>query len=226
MQKTKFWVILGHFLPFDPLNNPKFWKNKITPGDIIILHLCTTNVDHTVSGSWDIKHDRIFCYFGSFLFPLTLVTIQKSKILKKWKKSWRYYHFTDEYHESKSYDVWFLRLRAQQKDIITMTIIWYMVSETCMPLLSRISPAGAKFQAIFNLATCSNYAIINYLKIIVFNFLKKWIRGNQKWYMSTIENGQILLYCHFYKITKGPGTSFQCPAFTQKDARNVCHTTH
>ena len=27
--------------------------------------------------------------------------------------------------------------------------------------------------------------------------------------MSTIKNGQILLYCHFNKIIKEPGTSFQ-----------------
>ena len=41
--------------------------------------------------------------------------------------------------------------------------------------------------------------------------------------MSTIKNGQILLYCHL-KIIKRPGTSFQSPAFNQKHARNVCQT--
>ena len=44
--------------------------------------------------------------------------------------------------------------------------------------------------------------------------------------MSTIKNDQILLYCHFNKIIKEPGTSFQSPAFSQKDVRNVCHTAH
>ena len=44
--------------------------------------------------------------------------------------------------------------------------------------------------------------------------------------MSTIKNGQILLYCHFDKIIKGPGTSFQPPAFNQKHVRNICHTAH
>ena len=44
--------------------------------------------------------------------------------------------------------------------------------------------------------------------------------------MSTIENGQILLYCHFNKIIKEPGTSFQSAAFSQKHARNVYHTAH
>ena len=36
----------------------------------------------------------------------------------------------------------------------------------------------------------------------------------------------ILLYCHLNKIIKGPETSFQSPAFSQKHARHVCHTAH
>ena len=44
--------------------------------------------------------------------------------------------------------------------------------------------------------------------------------------MSTIKNGQTLLFCHFDKIIKWPGTSFQSPALTQINAGNVCHTIH
>ena len=33
--------------------------------------------------------------------------------------------------------------------------------------------------------------------------------------MSTIKNSQILVYCHFNKIIKGPETSFQSPALSQ-----------
>ena len=44
--------------------------------------------------------------------------------------------------------------------------------------------------------------------------------------MSIIKNGQILLYCHFNKIIKEPGASFQSPAFSQKHVTNVCHTAH
>ena len=44
--------------------------------------------------------------------------------------------------------------------------------------------------------------------------------------MSTIKNGQSLLYCHFNKIMKGPGTSFQSPALSQKLVRNICHTAY
>ena len=37
--------------------------------------------------------------------------------------------------------------------------------------------------------------------------------------MSTIKNGQILLYCHFNKILKWPGTGFQSPTLGQKYIR-------
>ena len=41
--------------------------------------------------------------------------------------------------------------------------------------------------------------------------------------MSTIENDQISLYCHFNKIIKGSRASFQYPALSQKHVRNACH---
>ena len=63
----------------------------------------------TVPEIWSVT-DRIF-YFGPFLhfYPLTT---QKIKILKKWKNTWRYYHFTQVYHKWQSYDVWFLRYQV------------------------------------------------------------------------------------------------------------------
>ena len=53
-QQTEVFVILGHFLPFDPPNNLKnqnFENMKKLPEDIIILHLHTTNDDHMMYGS-------------------------------------------------------------------------------------------------------------------------------------------------------------------------------
>ena len=44
--------------------------------------------------------------------------------------------------------------------------------------------------------------------------------------MLTIKNDQILLYCHFAKIIKEPGASFQSPALAKKHVRNICHTAH
>ena len=52
------------------------------------LHLCTTNDDHTIYGSWHIKCDRHNSLsFQAIFFPFTPLTIQKIKILKKWKKT-------------------------------------------------------------------------------------------------------------------------------------------
>ena len=45
-QRTEFFVILDHFLPFYPCNNLKnqnVEKMKKTPVDVIVLSLCTTN---------------------------------------------------------------------------------------------------------------------------------------------------------------------------------------
>ena len=68
-QQNESFVVLGYFLPFYPINNPKnknFEKMKKTPGDIIILHKCTINDNHMMHGSPDIECNRIFCRFGLF----------------------------------------------------------------------------------------------------------------------------------------------------------------
>ena len=125
MQRTKFFVILGHLLPFDPPNNPKdqnFEKIKKLPGNIIILHLCATNDDHMMYDSWDMECNRqkffsfwtLFCPFSP---PSPTLTTQRIKILKKWKKTLlRYHHFTQVHHKWQSYDIWFLRYQLQQTD--------------------------------------------------------------------------------------------------------------
>ena len=95
--KGQSFLWFCHFLPFDPPNNPKnqnFEEIKQIAGDIIILHLCTTN-----DSTWDIKHDRIFCHFGLFFALLPLQQHKKSKFWKNEKKSWKYCHFTHEYHK-------------------------------------------------------------------------------------------------------------------------------
>ena len=125
MQRTKFFVILGHLLPFDPPNNPKdqnFEKIKKLPGNIIILHLCATNDDHMMYYSWDMECYRqnffsfwtLFCPFSP---PSPTLTTQRIKILKNWKKTLlRYHHFTQVHHKWQSYDIWFLRYQLQQTD--------------------------------------------------------------------------------------------------------------
>ena len=77
--QTRFFCHFELFFAFLPSKQPKksqFWKiEKKTPGDIIILHMCTINDDHMMYGSWDMKPDKqnflsfwtVFCIFT----PLT-----------------------------------------------------------------------------------------------------------------------------------------------------------
>ena len=64
----------------------KKWK-KIA-GDIIILHMCTKNHNHMRYSSWDMEWDNFFWSFLAIFCPYSplSLTIQKTKILKKWKK--------------------------------------------------------------------------------------------------------------------------------------------
>ena len=84
--RTEFFVILGHFLPFDPPNNPKnqnFEQMKKVSGGIIILHMCTINENHMMHSSWDMEHNRqkLFSFWTLFC-PFTPLTTHKIKILK------------------------------------------------------------------------------------------------------------------------------------------------
>ena len=85
--RQNFFVILAHFLPFQPpddnLKNQNF-KLKKTPGDIILL-ICTINDDHMMDGSWDMEHNRQnFLSFWTIFCPFTWLWTQKIKILEKW----------------------------------------------------------------------------------------------------------------------------------------------
>ena len=85
---SSFWVI---FCLFSPLT---IWKIKIltlkkTPGDIIVLHICTINDKNTwcmVPKIWSAT-DIIFCHSEPFfaLLPPYKKSTQKIKILKTWK---------------------------------------------------------------------------------------------------------------------------------------------
>ena len=115
---------MDHVLPFYPLNNLKnqnLEEMKKTPEDIIILHMCTKNDNHMMYSYWDIECDRQnFLSFKTIFCCFTPLTTWKIKILKQWrkkeKKAWRYYHFTQESHKWQSYDVWFLKFGAWQRE--------------------------------------------------------------------------------------------------------------
>ena len=104
-----FWSI---FSPFSPLKNwkIKIWKLKKTPGDIIILHICTINDNHMMYSSWDMEHERQkFLSFWTIFCPFTPLWTQKIKIFKIWKKQ--------------------LKVLSFYKCVWLMTVIWCMVPE-------------------------------------------------------------------------------------------------
>ena len=96
--KTEFFLILDYFLPFEPSSNPKnvnFENMKKMTGDITILHMCAINDNHMMYDSWDTEcNGQNFLSVWTVFCTFTLLTTQKIKILKKWKITWRYHHFT------------------------------------------------------------------------------------------------------------------------------------
>ena len=122
--QTEFSAILSYFLPFYLINNPKnqnfekMKKKTKTPGDIIILHLCTTHDNHMMYDSWDMEPGRHnFLSFWAILSFHSTVNPKNQNFQKmrnnnnnnKKKTHWIYHHFTLVYHKWWSYDAWFLR---------------------------------------------------------------------------------------------------------------------
>ena len=95
--RQKFLIFWAIFCPFSPLT---IWKIKIltlkkTPGDIIILHICTLHDNHMMYGSWDKEHnDIIFCHSGPFFALLPPMDQENQNFFKNGKSTWRYCPFT------------------------------------------------------------------------------------------------------------------------------------
>ena len=113
---------MGYFLPFYPPNSQKnqnFEKMKQTPGDVIILYMCTKNYDHMMYGFWDTVRDRCNCDFSfwAIFCPFTPLTAKKkNQNFEKTKKMPRdiiiLYMCTKNYHQM-IYDSWELLCNGQ-----------------------------------------------------------------------------------------------------------------
>ena len=121
-----FWTIFDPFTLLIAPKKSKLKKMKKTPGDIIILHICTKNHDHMVYCFWDMMHDRCNCYFSSLAIfvPFYPCKSPKKQTFEKMEKNGcRYHHFTYVYQKLSSDDVWFLRCEVRQMDSWTD---WWM----------------------------------------------------------------------------------------------------
>ena len=87
--RHKFLSFWATFCLFTHLTSQKIkiLKLRKTPGDIIILQICTINDNLLMHGSWDMERDRQnFLLLWTIFCPFTPLWTQKMKILKKWKK--------------------------------------------------------------------------------------------------------------------------------------------
>ena len=125
-----FFVMMGHFLPFDRPNN---WKNQSFEKIKKTLEILwfTTNDDHMMYSSWDIKRDRQFFlildYFLPFHLPAARPNNPKNQNFENIKKSPGdiILHMSAINKNQKSNDVWFLRYRAQQTDFVSFWTNFY-----------------------------------------------------------------------------------------------------
>ena len=105
-------------MPFDPPSNMKNKKKKKKKtGDIIILHLCTTNDHHilcTVPEIWSTT-EKIFCHFEPFFTLLCPATLPKqTRESQFWKNEKKRLDIITLYKCTKNHD--FQRYGARQAD--------------------------------------------------------------------------------------------------------------
>ena len=83
---------------------------------MIILHLCTKNLDDMIKSFEDMECDAlklvILGHFSHFYLP-------KSSKNQNFEKM-RYHHFTHVYQKSQSYDVQFLRYGVRQTELFVI----------------------------------------------------------------------------------------------------------
>ena len=100
MQQTELLVILDHFLPFYPLNNPKnqnFGKLKKKSLEISSIYTYVPKVMiicYTVPKIQCMTDAILIFYFGLFFALLPPYGPKKLKFWKNEKNSWRHYHFS------------------------------------------------------------------------------------------------------------------------------------
>ena len=94
-----FWAIFAFWSSYK-LQHENFEKLKKKPRDTILLHLCITNDNHIMYGSWDMECNwqNFLSFWVIFLAfsPTNNLKNQNFEKMKKKKNAWRYHHFTQK----------------------------------------------------------------------------------------------------------------------------------
>ena len=86
---------------------------KKTPEDIIILHLCTKNLDYMIYSSWNID-----CDYGTFSSLSSTPKKPKNQNFKK--NCWRYHHLTKVHQKPQPCKAQFLAYRVRQAKLFVI----------------------------------------------------------------------------------------------------------
>ena len=109
MRQTEFFIILGHFLPYQPHDNPERQNFKTERNTSRYYHLTHW---HYKWQSYDV---------------LTPYGPRKSKFWKTEKNTWRH-HFPNVYHKWESYDVWFRRCEVQRTEFFAILLFYHPIN--------------------------------------------------------------------------------------------------
>ena len=146
---------------------------KKPPGGIIILNMSTTNENHMMYDSWDMKcaKQNFFVILGYFLpsYPHNSPKIENWKKLKK--NTWRYHHFTQVYEKSWSYAILFLRYGAWRMKLLLFMLGYFL------PLYPHNSPKNEKFKKMKKMQKkeiSSFYTCVPKLMIIRYTVPEIW----------------------------------------------------
>ena len=112
---------------------------------------------------YGVQRTQFFVILDCF-FPLTTLKI---KILKKWKNTWRYYHFTHVYHKWQSYDVWFLRYGAWRTE-------YFVILDHFLPFYLPKTPKNQNFEKIRKTPGWRYYHFTQKIMIICYTAPETW----------------------------------------------------
>ena len=92
MQQTEIFDILGHFLPFQPLDNLENQNFNIEKNTWRYYHF--THLHHLHPEIWSTIGN--FCHSGPFFLPFyPIMDPENLNFQKNEKNTWTYYHFTN-----------------------------------------------------------------------------------------------------------------------------------